>query len=252
MPDLAAKRWAFCQPENRHVSVLGGTEGNLVTKATLIILKVEIRVVNFATNLTRILTVEIRIVNVSTSTTLILAREILEEMQFGLVGSEKSGLRISWSCNSDFINTNPNWDFRDKCSSDFQLWIRIDIFATNVTCILNFISELRFSQQLQLGFSTRNPNWDFRQNFRFWSQKSALCFKFESKHNSGFFRQKSRLFVTNKLYISKSCMGHWRRFQPQMIWEEFWKWCHSERLNMWQNEGHSFSKTMIKWKLGQD
>ena len=50
---------------------LGGTGVNFVTNATLIILKVEIRVVNFASNLTRILTAEIQVVNVSTNTTLI-------------------------------------------------------------------------------------------------------------------------------------------------------------------------------------
>ena len=67
---------------------LGGSGVNFVTNATLIILKVEIRVMNFASNSTRILTAEIRVVNVSTNTTLILAREILEEMQLGLLDSE--------------------------------------------------------------------------------------------------------------------------------------------------------------------
>ena len=67
---------------------LGGTGVNFVVNATLIILKVEIPVVNFTSNLTGILTAEIRVLYVSTNTTLILAREILEETQLGLLGSE--------------------------------------------------------------------------------------------------------------------------------------------------------------------
>ena len=87
----------FCQtlPPNAEPSAsrktalfLGGTGVNFVTNATLIFFKVEIRVVNFSSNLTRILTAEIRVVNVWTNTTPILAREILEDMQLGLLGSE--------------------------------------------------------------------------------------------------------------------------------------------------------------------
>lgn len=87
----------FCQtlPPNAEPSAsrktvffLGGTGVNFVTNATLIILKVAIPVVNFTSNLTGILTAEIRVLYVLTNTTLILAREILEEMQLGLLGSE--------------------------------------------------------------------------------------------------------------------------------------------------------------------
>ena len=87
----------FCQtlPPNAEPSAsrktvffLGEKGVNFVTNATLIILKVEIPVVNFTSNLTGILTAEIRVLYVSTNTTLILAREILEETQLGLLGSE--------------------------------------------------------------------------------------------------------------------------------------------------------------------
>ena len=66
MPDLAANRWTFCQPEN-HVSTsfLGGMGVNFIKNATSIILEVEIRIVSFATNLTRVLALEIRVMNVS-------------------------------------------------------------------------------------------------------------------------------------------------------------------------------------------
>ena len=75
-------------PAGKPSSFLGGTGVNFVTNATLIILKVEIPVVSFTSNLTGILTAEIRVLYVSTNTTLILAREILEETQLELLGSE--------------------------------------------------------------------------------------------------------------------------------------------------------------------
>ena len=75
MPDVAAKRVKPSASRKTALFFRRNGNKNFVTNATLITFNVEIRVVNFASNLTRILTAEMRVVNVSTNTILIFGRD---------------------------------------------------------------------------------------------------------------------------------------------------------------------------------